>query len=230
MDSAFHGFPPETFEWFAGLEEDNSKVYFTATRERYEAAVRGALEALLDELGAQFGGSARVFRQQRDLRFTSDKTPYKSRTYGVLAGVDHASAGLYAELSSRGLYAGSGYHRLARDQLARFRAAVADEASGRMLADAVAVAREAGLDVVGASLSGVPRGFPRDHPRIELLRHTALIAGLRVPGRGGITRAAALGHVAGAWRAARPLTAWLEAQVGPSGDPDPGPRPRGARA
>jgi uncharacterized protein (TIGR02453 family) len=219
MDSAFDGFPPATFEWFAGLEQDNSRVYFTATRERYEHDVRGALVALLDELGAEFGGAARVFRQQRDLRFTPDKTPYKSRTYGVLAGAHEASAGLYAELSSRGLYAGSGYHRLARDQLGRYRTAVADDATGPALAEAVADARAAGLDVVGVGLTGVPRGHGRDHPRIELLRHTALIAGLRVPGTGGIARAAALDHVAGTWKAARPLITWLDAHVGPSTEP-----------
>ena len=226
---AFQGFPAETFEWFAGLERDNSRAYFTATRERYEHDVRGALEALLDELAAELGGSARVFRQQRDLRFTPDKTPYKSRTYGSLTGSDQLSAGLYAELSSHGLYAGSGYHRLARDQLARYRAAVDDDATGRALADAVAAARESGLAVVGAGLRGVPRGFARDHPRIELLRHTALIAGLRVPGRGGIARARALGHVATTWQAARPLAMWLDANVGPSSDPDARRKPSGVK-
>jgi uncharacterized protein (TIGR02453 family) len=227
---SFQGFPAETFAWFEGLERDNSKAYFTATRERYEHDVRGALEALLDELGARLGGASRVFRQQRDLRFTPDKTPYKSRTYGVLAGSDQARAGLYAELSSQGLYAGSGYHRLARDQLARFRAAVADDATGSALAAAVADARAGGLDVVGSSLTGTPRGVARDHPRIVLLRHTALIAGRRIPGRRGIARADALAHVAGTWQAARPLTTWLDEHVGPSSEPEPRRRPGGATA
>jgi uncharacterized protein (DUF2461 family) len=78
MDADFRGFGPEVFEWFAGLQRDNSKAYFTATREQYEEAVRGGLEAMLDELAADFGGETRVFRQQRDLRFTPDKTPYRS--------------------------------------------------------------------------------------------------------------------------------------------------------
>ncbi|MGH2968803.1 MAG: DUF2461 family protein, partial [Solirubrobacteraceae bacterium] len=123
---SFHGFAPAVFEWFAGLERDNSKAYFTATRERYENEVRGGLEAMLDELSEAFGGEARVFRQQRDLRFTPDKSPYKTRTYGILQGAPAAQAGLYAQLSARGLYAGTGYHQMARDQLERFRRAVAD--------------------------------------------------------------------------------------------------------
>lgn len=69
MDGAFSGFALEVFEWFAGLERDNSKAYFTATRDRYETEVRGGLQGMLDELSATFGGEVKLFRQQRDLRF-----------------------------------------------------------------------------------------------------------------------------------------------------------------
>ena len=186
MPAHFEGFGLQAFAWFTGLEQDNTKAYFTATRELYEAEVRGGLEALLDELGAELDGTARVFRQQRDLRFTPDKTPYKTRTYGVVQGVAWASAGLYAELSARGLYAGSGLYQLASDQLERYRAAVDDDATGDALAAAVASAQDAGLEVEGQSLRTAPRGYPRDHPRIELLRRRALIAGLRLaPGPTG---------------------------------------------
>jgi uncharacterized protein (TIGR02453 family) len=208
--SDFRGFPTEVFEWFAGLERDNSKAYFTATRELYERDVRGGLEAMLDELAEDFGGEVKVFRQQRDVRFSADKSPYKTRTYGVIGGR------LYAQVSASGLYAGTGYHQMAPDQLERFRAAVADDGAGPALADAVA---GRGLDIAGESLRTAPRGYPRDHPRIELLRRKALIAGRQVPPGDGIPRDAALAHVAGAWRAAAPLNAWLDEHVGPSAEP-----------
>ena len=217
MPAHFDGFGPQVFAWFTGLESDNTKAYFTATRELYENEVRGELEALLDELGTELEGTARVFRQQRDLRFTPDKTPYKTRTYGVVQGVPWASAGLYAELSAHGLYAGSGLHQLASDQLERYRSAVDDDANGDALAAAVAAATDAGLRVDGHSLKTAPRGYPRDHPRIELLRRRALIAGLRLaPTDDGIGRDAALAHVGDTWLAARPLTAWLDEHVGPT--------------
>jgi uncharacterized protein (TIGR02453 family) len=216
MDGAFAGFGPGVFAWFEGLERDNSKAYFTATRDVYEAEVRGGLIALLEELAATLGGDVRVFRQQRDLRFSADRTPYKTRTYGILQDPEQAVGGLYAELSARGLYAGAGFARLARDQLARFRAAVDDARTGAALAEAAASARAAGLEVAGRSLRTAPRGVPRDRPRIDLLRHTALFAGSQLPGARGISRDAALAHVAGTWRAAGPLVAWLEAHVGPS--------------
>ena len=222
----FQGFPATVFEWFAWLERDNSREYFAATRERYESEVRGGLEALLAELQAEFGGGLRMFRQQRDLRFTADKSPYKTRTYGVLHGGPGAGGGLYADLSARGLYAGTGYHQLARDQLERFRAAVDDDATGPGLERAAAAATAAGLALSGRRLRTAPRGYRRDHPRIELLRRTSLVAGRALPGRAGIARDAALAHVAGAWRAAAPLNAWLDAHVGPSALP---PQPRGRR-
>jgi uncharacterized protein (TIGR02453 family) len=222
----FRGFSPAVFEWFAGLERDNSKAYFTATRDLYETEVRGGLAAMLRELAADLGGASRVFRQQRDLRFTPDKTPYKTRTYGVIHGVPRVAAGLYAELSAHGLYAGTGYHQMARDQLARFRDAVADDTAGPALEAAAGTALDAGLELAGQSLRTAPRGYPRDHARIELLRRKGLIAGRRLAGDGGIGRAAALEHAGGAWRAAAPLNAWLERHVGPSTLPRD---PRGRR-
>ena len=126
----FNGFGPQVFEWFAGLEQDNSREYFGSTRDFYEEHVRGELQSMLEELSEPFGGEVKMFRQHRDLRFTADKSPYKTRTYGVVYGGPAAGAGLYCELSARGLYAGTGYYQLDRDQLDRFRSAVADDATG----------------------------------------------------------------------------------------------------
>ncbi len=202
----FDGFSPAVFEWFAGLERDNSRDYFTATRELYEREVRGGMEAMFDALTAEFDGEVKVFRQHRDLRFTPDKRPYKDRTYGVLGRY-------YAALSSRGLYAGTGYYRVARDQLERYRAAVASDDSGPRLEAALAAA---GLEVAGTTLKTAPRGYPKDHPRIEQLRRKQLIVGRLVPGEGGLSGDAALRHVAGVWRAAAPVVDWLDDHVGPT--------------
>jgi uncharacterized protein (TIGR02453 family) len=207
---AFEGFAPAVFAWFAGLERDNSKAYFTATRERYERDVRGGLEDLLDELAGEFGGRPRVFRQQRDLRFSPDKSPYKTRTYGVILERPDSRAALYAELSRPGLFAGSGYHVLDAARLERFRNAVMDERSGPELERAIA-----GIETFGEALKTAPRGYPRDHPRVRLLRHKSLVAGNRLaPRRNGISRGAALEHVRGTWNACAAMNAWLDAHVG----------------
>ncbi|MFI5285180.1 MAG: DUF2461 family protein [Candidatus Dormibacteria bacterium] len=214
-DVEFPGFAAWVFEWFAGLEVDNSRAYFTATRERYETEVRGALTEMLQELSGTFGGAVRVFRQQNDMRF-APASPYKTRTYGVLEFASPARARLYADVSARGLYSGSGYHRLTSDQLARYRAAVVDDQIGARLFEAQAMALDAGLEVIGDDLSSVPRGYPRDHRPAALLKHRSLLAGRLLPGGSGVGRKDALDHVAGSWRAAAPLTSWLDEHVGPS--------------
>ena len=96
-----------------GSSATTRATYFTRTRDLFEREVRGGMEAMLDALSVEFEGEIKIFRQHRDLRFSADKRPYKDRTYGVLGGY-------YAAISSRGLYAGTGYYRVARDQLERY--------------------------------------------------------------------------------------------------------------
>ena len=131
---------------------------------------------------------------------------------------------LYVELSAAGLFAGSGLHVLDPGQLGRFRDAVDAERSGGALEDLVAAARAAGLEVFGQALKTAPRGVPRDHPRVALLRHRALFAGRRLGhGPTGIAAADALAHVRGTWAAAAGLERWIDEHVG-AADAPPGRR------
>ncbi len=214
--SAFDGFGLEVPAWFAGLEVDNSKAYFTAHRDVFEQSIRGQMEAMLDELSDVFGGEMKLFRQNRDIRFSRDKSPYKTNTYGVLYGAPLAPQGLYASISANGLVAGSGYHAMARDQIERYRDAVADARLGAALEAAVADATTAGLELWGESLRTAPRGYPKDHERIALLRRKSLSLGATLSAGRGIGRDAALEFVAKTWRAAAPVTTWLGDHVGPS--------------
>ena len=215
----FDGFGPDVRKWFEGLEADNSKEYFSARRAFFEESVRGQMEALLTELSDKLGGQVKLFRQNRDIRFSRDKSPYKTNTYGVIYGAALAPHGLYASISSRGLVAGCGYHAMARDQLDRYRDAVTDAKSGRALARAADAVRRAGLELWGESLATAPRGYPKDHERIELLRRKSLALGSTLRFGRGIGRADGMQFVTKTWRAARPLTAWLDEHVGPSALP-----------
>src|SRR6201987_2758541 len=159
----FEGFGSKVQKWFEGLEADNSKAYFDATRDFFEEAVRGQMHALLAELSEKFGGEVKMFRQNRDIRFSPDKSPYKTNTYGILYGTAIAAQGLYASISADGLVAGSGYHLMARDKLERYREAVDDGGKGHELAKLIGGAREAGLELWGESLATAPRGYSRDH-------------------------------------------------------------------
>jgi uncharacterized protein (TIGR02453 family) len=176
----------------------------------------------------------KLFRQHRDTRFSADKSPYKTTTYGLIAERPGSFAGLYAQLSAAGLFAGTGYHVLAADQLARYRDAVAGDTTGPALERAIVGAEAAGVETFGEALKTAPRGYPRDHPRVRRLRHRSLVAGAQLgPGARGIARDAALEHARATWAACEPLNAWLDAHVGPSelpAEPRSAPRGRAGRA
>jgi uncharacterized protein (TIGR02453 family) len=215
----FEGFGPEVGTWFLGLERNNSREYFAAGRDFFEESIRGQMESLLTELSEKFGGDVKMFRQNRDVRFSADKSPYKTNTYGVVYGSGIGAQGLYASISARGLVAGSGYHMMARDQLDRFREGVADPTSGPELVRLVARAEKAGLDLWGESLATAPRGYPKDHERIELLRRKSLSLGASLGLGRGIGRTDGLGFVGKTWRNAAPVTGWLDEHVGASASP-----------
>lgn len=213
----FDGWPPQAIAWFEGLEQDNSRAYFAATRQVYEECVKAPLLALLDEVAAEFG-TAHVFRPYRDVRFSADKSPYKRQASALVGGM------YYVEVSMDGMLAAAGMYHLSRDQLERFRRAVDEDASGGDLAALVADARGRGYTVHGDALKTAPRGYPRDHPRVELLRHKGLALMADLPPGRALSSRRALDHVVATWRAAAPLNGWLAAHVGPAQEDDGRPR------
>ncbi|MGH2685929.1 MAG: DUF2461 domain-containing protein [Actinomycetota bacterium] len=210
----FKGFPAEAFDFFEGLEADNTKTYWQANKPLYERAVKAPMDALLADLASEFG-PGRVFRPHRDVRFSNDKSPYKTNI-GAVAERDGSV--FYVSLSTGGLFAGSGYYRMARDQLQRFRAAVASD-HGEQLEALVDQADTAGFEVGGEALKSAPRGYAGDHPRIRLLRHKGVTIGRSWEPTAWMGTAKCAGRVADVWRAAGPINGWLQAHVGPSTEP-----------
>ena len=98
---AFRGWPVEALEFFEGLEADNSKAYWQAEQGPYESSVRGPMEELLAELAPECG-EGRIFRPYRDVRFSADKTPYKTNIAATIGA-------RYVRLSADALSAGCGH-------------------------------------------------------------------------------------------------------------------------
>src|SRR3954453_9874515 len=208
----FEGLGAGAVAWFEALDRENTKAYFDATRDTFEIEVREPFEDMLEDLREEFAGEPKVFRQHRDIRFSKDKSSYKTRTYGVLHSRPESAAGLYAEVSARGLYAGTGYWRMEGARLERYRDAVLEH--GAALEEAIAGVEDAGLELAAPALKTAPRGMPRDHAHVALLRYKDMIAGRRLPAGPALTTREALEHVAATWRAAAPLTGWLDTHVG----------------
>ena len=202
----FTGFPDEAFLFYEGLEADNSKTYFARHRDLYEEAVRAPMQALADELEPEFG-EVRLFRPYRDVRFAKDKSPYKTHQ-GAFAGL-MPGIGSYVEVSANGLFVAGGVYSSASDQVARYRAAVDEDVSGKPLAALTERLAAAGYEVMGDRLKTRPRGFGDDHPRIGLLRHRSLYAGVRWEPEPWVHTAEVRGRVERAWRAFGPLVEWL---------------------
>lgn len=196
-------------EFYEGLEADNSKVYWTDNKPIYDRDVYGPMTALLNELSPEFG-LARIFRPHRDVRFSADKSPYKT---SIAATIGDG----YVQLSADGLMAGSGMYHLMADQLLRYRQAVDHDTTGPELEAVVADLEAAELTVYGVeSLKTAPRGYPKDHPRVGLLRNKGLVAMKQWPAAAWLGTAAAKKRVVEVLRAAQPLQAWLDRQVGPT--------------
>jgi uncharacterized protein (TIGR02453 family) len=208
---AFSGWPAEAVKFFEGLEADNTKAYWTAHRPVFDASVHAPMAELLDELAGEFG-PGRIARPYRDVRFRADKSPYKTNIYALLRD------GGYVSFSADGLIAGMGYYQMEPDQLDRYRRAVAEDAAGAELAGIVDRLAAKRIQVEGSSsLKTAPRGYPKDHPRIDLLRHRGLIAWRHWPVEPWVHTAAAKRRVVEFLRTAAPLQGWLDEHVGRSG-------------
>jgi uncharacterized protein (TIGR02453 family) len=210
---AFRGWPAEAIEFYEGLEADNTRAYWQDHKKEYEELVKSPMTELLAELAGEFG-DGKIFRPNRDVRFSRDKSPYKTAIGATL------ERGGYVQFSAHGLATGSGYYVMMPDQLEQYRRAVDDEKSGAEVVKLVAVLRKAGIDVAAHdTLKTAPKGYPKDHPRIELLRQKGLIAWKQWPVAAWMGTAKAKPRVVDFLVAARPLNHWLDTHVGPSATP-----------
>jgi uncharacterized protein (TIGR02453 family) len=213
---AFKGWQAEAIEFFEGLEADNSKAYWQDHKADYDKLVKAPMEELLAELKKEFG-EGKIFRPYRDVRFSKDKSPYKTNIAATLAN------GGYISLSSEGLGAGAGYYMLMPDQLERYRAAVADDKTGKACVRLVEKAKADDIEVTAHdTLKTAPKGHPKDHPRIDLLRQKGLIYWQMWPAGPWLGTPKAKDRVVGLLRAAKPMLKWLDTNVGPSEMPERG--------
>jgi uncharacterized protein (TIGR02453 family) len=200
------GIPLDAMDFFAELEADNSREWFAANKPRWQANVHAPLQALTDALTEEFG-AAKLFRPHRDVRFSLDKSPYKTHQGAV---VDCGpGVGYYVQVSASGLMTGGGWYMATPAQIAAYREAVLDERAGARLEALVAPLTADGFELGGDQLKTAPRGVDPDHPRIELLRHRSLLLSREYGAPSWLESDEALERVRDDWRAYRPVMEWL---------------------
>lgn len=178
-------FSRELFGFFRDLKRNNNRAWFLANKERYERCVRRPalnfirdfaprLRAVSPHLVASarpVGGS--LFKIQRDVRFSKDKTPYKTwascRFYHVRARDAH-TPGFYLHLEEGDVHAAAGVWRPPTAALDRIRrAVVARSAAWRSAVRRPALSAR-GVKQWGERLKRAPSGYRPDHPLIEDLK------------------------------------------------------------
>jgi uncharacterized protein (DUF2461 family) len=223
---AFHGWPADGLGFLAELERDNSRAFWTANVHRYREALLEPTRALAAALAEEFG-PPRLFRPHVDRRFRPGAAPYRTDTGATVAGP--GGTPYTVVLATRGLSVQVGYRAFDAGQLRRYRGAV-DGGPGEELVGVLAVLHGEGLALDGVpALRGRPRGCPRDHPRLPLMRLRGLHVDRAWPAGDWLATGEALDRVREAWRAARPVADWLDAHVGRRTEPGPGGRTAGDR-
>jgi uncharacterized protein (TIGR02453 family) len=204
----FTGIPIAALDFYEDLEADNTKAFWTAHKHVYDEAVRAPLEALAAALEKEFG-PAKFFRPYRDVRFAKDKTPYKTQQ-----GAWFSESSVYLQISAAGLMVAGGYWDTSSAQVERLRRAVADDVAGAALERALAAVRKARLELGGHQLTRVPHGYPKDHPRAELLRYKSMTARRDFGSPAWLPSKRAQTEVVKAARSIAPLIGWLDTHVG----------------
>jgi uncharacterized protein (TIGR02453 family) len=204
---AFGGWPEEALDFYDGLAVDNTKSYWTEHKAVYEDKILRPMTELTEELAAEFG-EPKIFRPYRDVRFSADKTPYKTHIGATVGDTG------YIQLSAEGLGAGAGMWQMGPDHLARYREAVAGDGPGNKLEEIIAAIEQADVTVHGhGALKSAPRGYPVDHPRIDLLRFKGLTAWRQWPVEPWLETSAAKDRVISFFRTTLPLCSWLTDHV-----------------
>ncbi|TLM74601.1 DUF2461 domain-containing protein [Pseudarthrobacter sp. NamB4] len=210
--TTFQGLTPGAFEFYEELQDNNNREWWQEHKNSYQSLVREPLALLLAELEPQFG-PPKLFRANRDIRFSEDKSPYKTAQGGVASAQE--GVGYYLQISADGLLVGGGYHSRTPAQLARYRNSVDASGTGESLRHILEAVTAAGFAVEGEKLKTVPRGYARDHPRAELLKHKSLSAGVNLGRPDWLGTPAAVQHLADLWEDLRPLVDWVSRHAAP---------------
>ncbi|MEO6471354.1 MAG: DUF2461 domain-containing protein [Aeromicrobium sp.] len=206
----FTGFPEAALDFYDDLEVDNSKTFWDAHKDVYVKAVAGPMKALTALLGEEFG-EAKVFRPYRDVRFSKDKTPYKT-AQGAFVPSGPAT-GWYVQVGASGVRVGVGFYDASAARLATIREAIVDDAHGAQLEQIIADLQASGWTLGGDTLKTSPRGYDVDHPRIELLRHKSMTLAKDYGFEPFIHTPELADWVRADWREATPFVDWVLAHA-----------------
>ncbi|MEJ2282386.1 MAG: DUF2461 domain-containing protein [Desulfobacterales bacterium] len=188
----FNGFPKEYFSFFNRLKRNNSRQWFEKHRGEYDELVMHPAREFVIEMGKKLKKIApdvnaipkvnkSLFKINRDVRFSNDKSPYK--TYmGIWLwegdGKRMECSGFYLHVEDKTVLIGVGIKMFSKPLMDRYRRAVVDKKQGAALKSAVRKIFAKGYLIDGKHYKKVPRGYDAGHPNAEYLLYNGLTARL----------------------------------------------------
>jgi len=213
--AAFKGFDKDAIAFLHELTLEMNKDWFEANKERYQRVWVEPLTALLEQVAGKLAKvyapiklTPKVFRIYRDVRFSKDKTPYKTHVAGVLRTGNGSAMYLHVETEEE--WVGAGTYYFEDKELPKWRKLVAADKTGKEIAGIVAKLRKKGYQVGGhEDYKRVPKPFKDDHPRAEFLRMKGLTAQFPTIPKGMLHRADLADWLVEHGKAVAPMVSWL---------------------
>lgn len=172
--------PPSVFSFLEDLKENNHREWFQNNKTRYQEQYNYALQ-FADELLLRMkqidtietiSGKKSLFRINKDVRFSKDKSPYKTNIGGALTrATKYLRGGYYFHIEPGNCFLGGGFWAPSPEDLKHIRLQIAadPEPLQQILSSKEFIATFGQLE--GEKLKSAPKGFSKDHPAIDLINY-----------------------------------------------------------
>lgn len=213
-------FSNEAIKFLRGLKRNNDRIWFDERKAVYECELKAPMLALIGEVNEAMVEFAPMhvrppqkimMRIYRDIRFSKNKQPYKTHVsaWWVRDGLEKTSGGgFYFHVSPEEVFVAAGVYMPEREQLLAIRRHLAEHHKEFRTLMKAKKLRSLMTEFDGASLTRAPKGFPEDHPAIDLLKNRQWGVSARLPGETA-TKASLVKEVVERFKAAAPVIAML---------------------
>jgi uncharacterized protein (TIGR02453 family) len=220
---SFEGFADADAKFFRSLAKNQNRDWFQAHKGEFEEGYNGPMNALLGEVRTAIDRAfphcdldePKIFRIYRDVRFSKDKSPYKTHIGGVLpikrtGKMTEVPMALYFHVGQPRSFGAAGHYMMDPSALEKFRKAVADDKRGRELDKLIASLKKKGFSIDSHdTYARVPKGFDPAHPRSEHLKRKGLTVGFPSIPKGLLAKPKLAPWLAAHCKTAAPLVEWL---------------------
>jgi uncharacterized protein (TIGR02453 family) len=219
----FQGFLDTKGAFFGKLAKNQNREWFAAHKAEFEEGWNAPMKAFLTDVRAAIDDAfpycdlddPKVFRIYRDVRFSKDKSPYKTNVGGTISikrtgKMTEVPIALYFHVGHKECFGAAGHYMMDGPMLARFRAALVDKDKGKDFDAILKGLAKKGFTIESFEmLQRVPKGFDPEHPRAEHLRRKGITATFPATPAAMLTSQKLVAHIAKQVKASAAFVEWL---------------------